>query len=293
MIEKFEDRNIIFFKGKNYIPRDDDLHQDITRLFHDQTAGHPGELGTYNTLQQHYWWPGLCTYVKNYVRGCGICQQFKINRSPSRPSYLPTEGPLSTWPFANCSMDFITDLPPVNGFDSILVVVDQGLTKGVILTPCKKTITAEETGQLQLENLYKQFGLLDKIISDRGPQFTSKLFVELLKLLGITSTLSMAYHLQMDGTTKRVNQEIEAYLSIYCTSHPEEWLFAIHTLEITHNNRRHADRQATPFELMFGNAPLAIPYSFKNTKFPNLEDKMKTLQKNWEEALAAHELARV
>ena len=43
---------------------------------------------------------------------------------------------------------------------------------------------------------------------------------------------------------------------------------------------------------MFGSSPLAIPYSFKNMKFPNLEDKMKTLQENREEALAAHELAR-
>ena len=67
---------------------------------------------------------------------------------------------------------------------------------------------------------------------------------------------------------------------------------AIHTLEFKHNNRRHADCQSTPFELMFGNSPVAIPYTFKNTKFPNLEDKVKTLQKNREEALAAHELAR-
>ena len=43
---------------------------------------------------------------------------------------------------------------------------------------------------------------------------------------------------------------------------------------------------------MFGSSPLAIPYTFKNMKFPNLEDKMKTLQKNREEALVAHELAR-
>ena len=177
-------------------------------------------------------------------------------------------------------MDFITDLPPVDGFDSILVVVDQGLTKGVILTPCNKTITAEETGKLLLENLYKRFGLPDKIISDRGPQFASKSFVELLKLLGITSALSTAYHPQTDGTTEQVNQEIEAYLSIYCTSHPKDWLSAIHTLEFTHNNQRHADRQTTPFKLMFGNSPIGIPYTFKNTKFPNLEDKMKMLQKN-------------
>ena len=86
----------MFFKGKNYIPHDDDLRRDITRLFHDhEMAGHPGELETYNALRQHYWWPRLRTYVKNYVHGCSTCQQFKIDRSPSHPSYLPIEGPQS------------------------------------------------------------------------------------------------------------------------------------------------------------------------------------------------------
>jgi hypothetical protein len=189
-------------------------------------------------------------------------------------------------------MDLITDLPVADGFDSILVVVDQGLTKGVILMPCTKTITSEGVAKLLLGNLYKRFGLPDKIISDRGPQFASKAFKELMKLLGIKSALSTAYHPQTDGTTERVNQEIEAYLSIYCTSHPEEWPTAIHTLEFTHNNRRHVDRQKTPFELMFGDSPIAVPNSFENTKFPAIEDKMEILIRNREEALAAHELAR-
>jgi hypothetical protein len=189
-------------------------------------------------------------------------------------------------------MDLITDLPLTEKYDSILVVVDQGLSKGVILIPCNKTLTSEDTARLLLENLYKRFGLPDKIISDRGPQFASKAFIELLKLLGIRSALSTAYHPQTDGTTERVNQEIEAYLSIYCASHPEEWPQALHTLEFTHNNRRHADRQHTPFELMFGESPIAIPLSFENTKYPTMENKMKTLLHNREEALAAHELAR-
>ena len=170
-------------------------------------------------------------------------------------------------------MDFITDLPTSQNYDSILVMVDQGLSKGVILIPCNKTITAEETAEILLNNLYKRFGLPDKIISNRGPQFASKAFIELLKLLGIKSALSTAFHPQTDGTTERVNQEIEAYLSIYCTSHPEEWVNALATLEFTHNNRCHADRLKTPFELMFGDSPIAIPLSFENTKFPTIEDK--------------------
>ena len=43
--EKFGDKNVLFFKGKNYIPKDETLQRDIARMFHDyETAGHPGEL---------------------------------------------------------------------------------------------------------------------------------------------------------------------------------------------------------------------------------------------------------
>ena len=74
--------------------------------------------------------------------------------------------------------------------------------------------------------------------------------------------LSTAFHPQTDGTTEQVNQEIKAYLSIHCTSHPEEWLNVISTLEFTHNNRRHVDRQKTPIELMFGDTLVAVLLSY-------------------------------
>ena len=43
---------------------------------------------------------------------------------------------------------------------------------------------------------------------------------------------------------------------------------------------------------MFGESPISIPLSFETMKYPTMEDKMKTLQQDREEALAAHELAR-
>ena len=119
-------------------------------------------------------------------------------------------------------------------------MVDRGLTKGVILIPTTKMLTTDGAGQLLLDNLYKRFGLPDKILSDRGPQFAAQAFQELLKLLGIKLKLTTAYHPQTDGATEQVNQEIETYLSIYCSSHPTEWKNSISTLEFTHNNRRHA-----------------------------------------------------
>jgi len=79
-VELFNGKNILFYKGKNYIPLNPKLQHDIVESFHDhETAGHPGELETYNAVRQHYWQPGLRTFTKNYVQGCGVCQQFKIN----------------------------------------------------------------------------------------------------------------------------------------------------------------------------------------------------------------------
>ena len=62
------------------------------------------------------------------------------------------------------------------------------------------------------------------MISDRDPRFSAHAFQELLKLLNIHSNLTTAYHPQSDRATEQVNQEIKAYLAIYCTSHPEDWL---------------------------------------------------------------------
>jgi hypothetical protein len=130
------------------------------------------------------------------------------------------------------------------------------------------------------------------MISDRDPIFAAHAFQELLKLLNIKSNLTTAYHPQSDGTTERVNQEIKVYLSIYCTSYPEDWLHSLSILKFTHNNQRHTERTLTPFELIQGNSPISIPITFSHTKFPPIEEKIKQIINDKEEALVAHELAR-
>ena len=63
------------------------------------------------------------------------------------------------------TMDFIIDLPQVGPYDAIHVAVDRS-TKGVIYTPCTKTINAEGTTDLYMKNMWKQYRLPRKIISD-------------------------------------------------------------------------------------------------------------------------------
>ena len=66
-IEEINRHKTIFYKEKNYVPRDQDLQHDIVKMFHDhKTAGHLGKLETYNLVKAHYWWPGMCMFIKKY-----------------------------------------------------------------------------------------------------------------------------------------------------------------------------------------------------------------------------------
>ena len=233
----------------------------------------------------------MAQFIKKYVDGCTPCQQNKTNTHPTIPPLNPIIS-RETLPFKQISYNLITDLPVSNGFDSLLVVVDQGLSKGVILCPTKKTITAEGVATIIFRKLYTRFGLFNKVISDWGPQFAAKFQKELGRILGYELALSSAYHPQTDGETERVNQEVKTYLWIFCRSNPSEWAEQIPMAEFVHNIRPHSTTSKSPFYLIMGYEPQALPDITNKTNLPAIEKRLNELVKARNEASAAHELAR-
>ncbi len=68
------DEGIIMFKGKCYVPPDQDLRRKIVQQHHDNTVmGHLGRQKTLELVKRDYWWPGMYTFVNNYVKGCTTC----------------------------------------------------------------------------------------------------------------------------------------------------------------------------------------------------------------------------
>jgi transposase InsO family protein len=276
-----------------YVPDDLDLRRRIVSDHHDTpVAGHPGALATTRSVRLLYWWPGMVTFIRKYVAGCATCQQFKVNTRPSKPSLYPIPSGSSRL-FGSLGIDFMTDLPVTDdGSDSIMVVVDHGLTKGVVLVPTTKLgLSAERTAQLFLDNVYSRFGLPDTALTDRGPQFDSEFWKELCKSLGIKTKLTTAFHPQTNGGTERVNREIQLYLSVFCINNPTSWSKALKKAEFVHNNRPHADRNQSPFELMYGAQPKAIIEPYYRGDLSNPQ-RMQQLEQWRSDALLAHEYAR-
>ncbi|KAI2647118.1 Transposon Tf2-6 polyprotein [Labeo rohita] len=71
---------------------------------------------------------------------------------------------------------------------------------------------ALETAEALFQNVFRNFGLPEDIVSDRGPQFISRVWRAFFQLLGVTVSLSSGYHPQTNGQSERKMQEISRYL---------------------------------------------------------------------------------
>ena len=280
---------LLTYKNCVYVPPTDSLRYEILHRCHNHpTTGHPGLLKTCQLVSADFWWLGLTSFIHNYVAGCATCQQNKTNTHPTIPPLTPIPSS-SLLPFRQISCDLITNLPPFNGFDSLLVVVNHGLCKGVILCPTKKTVTAEGIMSLFFHKVFLHFDLYTKIISNCGPQFASKFTKKLGWILQYDISLSTAYHPQTDSKTEQVNQEIETYLWIFCRDHPSIWTDSIPHAKFAHNHRPHSVTGKSPFYLMMEYEPLALPSVLPHSSISTVELGLKTLLAAWEEALAAYE----
>ena len=285
---KFID-NSLYFKHRLYVP--EPAHLELVQSLHESPAGgHEGFFRTLHRMQKDYWWPGMSTFLHRFIAGCANCQVAKVNTHPMVPGLSPLaiENPL---PFSSTSVDLITGLPDSHGYDSIMVVVDHGLTKGVMYCPCTKNIDSEGVAQLFFNNVFPQFSLHSKVISDRGPQFALAFTQELARLLQYNIALSTAYHPQTDRETEWVNQELETYLRLFASNKPEEWSKFLPMVEFAHSSATHSVTQRTPFALMMGYEPWAYPPLGK-TFLPNLESRLSNLSAAWDDAQAAHKLAQ-
>ena len=283
------ENNTLYYQGRMYVPPD--IRQSLVAALHDSpTLGHASQFRTKTFVERDFWWPGLSTFIKNFITGCAVCQQNKVNTHPTVPPLHPIPSK-TLLPFKQISVDLITNLPMSARFDSLMVVVDHGLSKGVILIPCTKTIDTARVALLFFNHVFKRFGLHNTLISDRGPQFASAFIRELARLLHYDIRLSTAYHPQTDGQTERTNQEVETYLRIFCTNNPKSWTDLLTTAEFQHNTAPHHSTKVSPFSLLLGYEPRAYPPLGK-TFLPELEKRLSNLEEACQEALAAHELSR-
>jgi len=122
----------------------------------------------------------------------------------------------------------------------------------------KNEKTAKDLAVVFARDVWKHHGLPTDIVSDRDSRFTSEVWKEFLRISGIRSRMSTAFHPQTDGQTERLNQTIEAYLRAFVSREQNDWVRLLPMAEFAYNNSTTTGNGMSPFYANYGFHPMAM-----------------------------------
>jgi len=205
---------------------------------------HPGGHRTLVFLRHRFWWPGMAGDVREFVAACSVCARSKASHRP--PAGLLRPLPIPSRPWSHIAVDFVTGLPPSEGNTVILTIIDR-FSKAVHYVPLPKLPSALETADLLSKHVFKLHGIPMDIVSDRGPQFASRVWSAFCKAVGAAASLSSGYHPQTNGQTERANQDLEAALHCVTAHHPVSLSSFLPWIEYAHNSLSCSATVMSPF----------------------------------------------
>ncbi len=121
--------------------------------------------------------------------------------------------------------------------------------------PCHSEMRSGELAELIMREVIQLHTVPSAIISDRGSLFTSRLWTNLMYSFRIEQRLSIAFHLQTEGQTKRQNSVLEQYLRSYVNYQQDDWAPLLALAEFAFNAAVHCSTGRSPFKIVYGEGP--------------------------------------
>ena len=222
--------------------------------------------------------------TRAFVSACSVCARSKS--SHRAPAGLLRPLPIPNRPWSHIAVDFVTGLPPSEGNTTILTIVDR-FSKSVHYVPLPKLPSALETADLLVSHVFRLHGIPQDIVSDRGPQFASRVWKAFCQALGATASLSSGYHPQTNGQAERANQNLEAALRCVAARLPASWSSHLAWVEYAHNSLVSSATGMSPFMVSNGFQPPLFPSQETEVTVPSVQAHLRRARRVGREARAA------
>ncbi|KAL0147487.1 hypothetical protein M9458_057202 [Cirrhinus mrigala] len=244
------------------------------------SSSHPGIEATLHLLNNRFWWPSQRSDTITFIKNCPVCNASKGPRQLPAGLLQPLPVPKRPmvphcWGFHHRSPLFPRSHHHPYHHRSIL----QGLPSH----PSPQTTHRHGNGGGSVR-LFRFYGLPEDIVSDRGPQFTSRLWTSFFRLLGVNVSLTSGYHPQANDQAERLNQELTRFLHSYCQDHQEEWSHFLLWAEYAQNSLRKPSTNLTPFQCILGYQPPLFPWSGEPSELPTVNSWFQHSEETWNQA---------
>ena len=243
-----------------------------------KVACHAGFHRTLALIRQRFWWPTMSADTKEYVSACSVCARSKA--SHQAPAGLLRPLPIPHRPWSHIAVDFVTGLPPSDGNDTILTIVDR-FSKAVHFVPLPKLPSALETATLLTQHVFRLHGITQDIVSDRGPQFSSQVWKAFCRALGASASLSSGYHPQTNGQTERANQDLGTALRCVASRNPASWSLHLPWVEYAHNSLVCSATGMSPFMASNGFQTPHFPVQEREVAVPSVQGHLRRARRVW------------
>ncbi|MBW0536978.1 hypothetical protein O181_076693 [Austropuccinia psidii MF-1] len=174
---------LLLFKDGVVDPNDHSTQLSVLQKRHDSPlVGIPGQGKTLKLVKGDFHWSSMTQFIKDYVSSC---PQFSRNKNIHHKKFgFLKPLPITNGPWICLSMDFITQLPPSNSFDSILVIGDR-FSKMAVFILTIYSMTSLFFGHLSIKNIFSKNGLPSSIVGDRGSLFVSSFWTNICQQIKI------------------------------------------------------------------------------------------------------------
>ena len=247
-------------RGRVRIPKEEALRIKLILEAHEPPfCGHLGVRRTMERVQQEWTWEGLREDVEKVVRACDVCQRDGTKRQSDKAPLITI---VASRPWEVVTMDFLCGLTPSSpgGWTGCVVVCDR-FSRMMHVKECASHPTAEEAARLFIYLVISRHGMPVKVISDRGTQFESVLWHEVIERMGTRVALATTHHPQTNGITERANRTLLQMIRRVCAGRGSAWVKWLPLMELAYNSSIHSITRVSPFFVNYGYHP-KLPASF-------------------------------